>query len=339
MKIKEYLHDHIWHIWIWILGFLTGEGVLLLFGSSGALMVFTAAVAVGTGVLILFYDFSRKKTFYNELRERLDQLEEKHLLVEMLEEPGFLEGRILYGSYEEILKSMNDTIGQYGRINDEFKRYVETWIHEIKIPIACAKLILHNNRSESSRRLKEQLGKIENDVEQVLYYIRSEVPQNDYSIGRHPLREIVETAVRENKDSLILNHFSVSVDIGDCMVFTDKKWMVFILGQIISNAVKYAREEERLLCFAGEKKDSGRSVLLTIEDGGIGIAPGDLPRIFEKSFTGRNGRKTASTGMGLYICRRLCEELGHRIIAESEEGEYTRIRIEFGAGGPNLTLP
>ena len=165
-------------------------------------------------------------------------------------------------------------------------------------------------------------------MEQVLYYIRSEVPQNDYSIGNYPLRELAESAVRENRDSLILNGFRVQVDIGEMKVRTDRKWLVFMLGQIISNTVKYACRGERVIRFTASEEE-GR-VKLSVEDNGIGIAAEDLPRVFEKSFTGKNGRTTAATGMGLYLCRKLCGELGHRITAESEEGKYTRIVIEFG---------
>ena len=307
MRFREYLSDRRYPVLFWAAAVGAAEGVMLLFGSPGALQIFLLAIWTGAGAGILGYDYGRKREFYEELRERLGQLDEKYLVIEMLREPRFLEGRILYRSYVDILKSMNDEIERHERISSAFRSYVETWIHEIKIPIAGAKLILHNNPGESSRKLKEQLGKVEAYVEQVLYYIRSEVPQNDYSIGKYPLRELAESAVRENRDSLILNGFRVQVEIGEMEVRTDRKWLVFMLGQIISNTVKYARGGN-----------------------GIGIAAEDLPRVFEKSFTGKNGRTTAATGMGLYLCRKLCSELGHRITAESEEGKYTRIVIEFG---------
>ena len=169
------------------------------------------------------------------------------------------------------------------------------------------------------------------DVEQVLYYIRSEVPQNDYSISSCSLREIVEDTVRENKDSLILNQFSVTVDVGEQYVYTDRKWLAFILGQIISNSVKYCREKQRMIRFFTEEDAKGNVILWT-EDNGWGVDSADLPRIFEKSFTGKNGRRLSSTGMGLYICSRLCGELGHRITARSEAGEYTIMGITFGTG-------
>lgn len=328
MRFGEYLRDRRYPVLFWAAAAVVSEGVLLLFGSPAVLQIFLLAIWAAAGAGILAYDYGRKRSFYDGLRERLGQLDEKYLVIEMLREPRFLEGKILYRSLGEILKSMNDEIGCHERISNAFRTYVETWVHEIKIPIAGAKLIMHNNPGESSRKLKEQLGKVEAYVEQVLYYIRSEVPQNDYSIGKYSLRELAESAVRENRDSLIMNGFRVQMDVGDLEVRTDRKWLVFMLGQIISNTVKYAREGERMIRFAAETEE-GREKL-SVEDNGIGISAGDLPRVFEKSFTGKNGRAVSATGMGLYLCRKLCGELGHRITAESEEGKYTRITIEFG---------
>ena len=216
MRFREYLSDRRYPVLFWAAAVGAAEGVMLLFGSPGALQVFLLAIWTGAGAGILGYDYGRKREFYEELRERLGQLDEKYLVIEMLREPRFLEGRILYRSYVDILKSMNDEIERHERISSAFRSYVETWIHEIKIPIAGAKLILHNNPGESSRKLKEQLGKVEAYVEQVLYYIRSEVPQNDYSIGKYPLRELAESAVRENRDSLIDDCRAVMHVLGDC---------------------------------------------------------------------------------------------------------------------------
>ena len=283
--------------------------------------------------VIFGYDFLRKRKFYKKVEENLSQLEEKYLLTELLDEPEFLEGQILCRVIQEMEHSMTDTVEQQIRKNGEFKRYIETWIHEIKIPIASTNLILFNHREDMERRMKEQIRRIESYVEQVLYYLRGEVPEKDYCIGGYGLKEIVQSTVRDNKDSLILNGFSVLVELRDEKVYTDRKWLQFMLGQILSNAVKYAAEDERKIRIFTKKVQSSENssgeagIWLWIEDNGIGITEKDLPRIFEKSFTGDNGRKSSSTGMGLYICRRLCEELGHKILAESEPGKYTRLSL------------
>ena len=155
------MRDRRYPVLFWAAAAVVSEGVLLLFRSPAALQIFLLAIWAAAGAGILAYDYGRKRSFYDGLRERLGQLDEKYLVIEMLREPRFLEGKILYRSLGEILKSMNDEIGCHERISNAFRTYVETWVHEIKIPIAGAKLIMHNNPGESSRKLKEQLGKVE----------------------------------------------------------------------------------------------------------------------------------------------------------------------------------
>ena len=245
----------------------------------------------------------------------------------MLEKPEFLEGQILYDVVSEMQKSMNDEIFVQIRKNNEFKRYIETWVHEVKLPIASIRLILHEYKGTSARTLKEQVGRIEGYVEQVLYYLRSEVPEKDYRIAPHSLKKLTNQCISENRDSLILNKIKIVQETQDISVYTDEKWMRFILGQIISNAVKYKKEDSIIRIWSHQ---DGKHSFLHIWDNGIGIATEDLPRVFEKSFTGKNGRThQASTGMGLYLCNTLCKRLGHRLAVQSKEGEYTEITIEF----------
>lgn len=335
MSLKKYLKDHRLHLLLGLLAEGVVEAVLWLFASPVALQGFAFFWLTGSIGVIFGYDFLRKRKFYKKVEENLSQLEEKYLLTELLDEPEFLEGQILCRVIQEMEHSMTDTVEHQIRKNGEFKRYIETWIHEIKIPIASTNLILFNHREDMERRMKEQIRRSESYVEQVLYYLRGEVPEKDYCIGGYGLKEIVQSTVRDNKDSLILNGFSVLVELRDEKVYTDRKWLQFMLGQILSNAVKYAAEDERKIRIFTKKVQSSENssgeagIWLWIEDNGIGITEKDLPRIFEKSFTGDNGRKSSSTGMGLYICRRLCEELGHKILAESEPGKYTRIGILF----------
>ena len=323
--------------------FLT-EGIMNLFGNTWEEQAFLTGLFCVFAAVYFALDFRKRSRYFRNVQKAVEGMEEKYLMTEMVEEPDYLEGRLMYQYDVEILKSMNDEIARHERIGNEFKSYIETWIHEIKIPIASAGLMLHNMYAggagkDDLRKVRGQLHRIEEDVEQVLYYIRSEVPEKDYVIGKHLLKTIVQEAVKDQKDSLILHHFSVQVELGEEEVYTDKKWMAFILRQLISNAVKYAGGDTGMLRFftlSPEEEGSqegdrnrGQGISLAIEDRGIGIPKGDIARVFEKSFTGQNGRNSASTGMGLYICRRLCRELGHEIRAESEPGKYTRIWIQF----------
>lgn len=327
MSIKGYLKDHGICILIFLIGMGITEGIFLLFNVSITLQIFVLTVLFLGLLAAGIYDYSRKKGFYRELEQKLQQLEEKYLLMEMLEKPEFLEGQIFYNVLSEMQKSMNDEIFVQIRKNNEFKRYIETWVHEVKLPIASIRLILHEYKGTSARILKEQMGRIESYVEQVLYYLRSEVPEKDYRIAPHSLKKLTDQSVSENRDSLILNRIKIIQETQDISVYTDEKWMRFILGQIISNAVKYKKEDSIIRIWSHQDE---KHSFLHILDNGMGIAKEDLPRVFEKSFTGKNGRiQQASTGMGLYLCNTLCKRLGHRLAVQSKEGEYTEITIEF----------
>ena len=327
MSIKGYLKDHGICILIFLIGMGITEGIFLLFNVSITLQIFVLTVLFLGLLAAGIYDYSRKKGFYRELEQKLQQLEEKYLLMEMLEKPEFLEGQIFYNVLSEMQKSMNDEIFVQIRKNNEFKRYIETWVHEVKLPIASIRLILHEYKGTSARILKEQMGRIESYVEQVLYYLRSEVPEKDYRIAPHSLKKLTDQSVSENRDSLILNRIKIIQETQNISVYTDEKWIRFILGQIISNAVKYKKEDSIIRIWSHQDE---KHSFLHILDNGMGIAKEDLPRVFEKSFTGKNGRiQQASTGMGLYLCNTLCKRLGHRLAVQSKEGEYTEIIIEF----------
>lgn len=322
-----YAKDHSIHFLLLFLLFILTEGILLLFHTSFAIQIFLLFVMFAIITAIILYDYFRCREFYQDFEKRLQALEKKYFILEMISRPSFLEGQLFYDGLQEITKAMNDEIDLHVRRNEEFKQYMNTWVHEIKLPIAAMKLIVHNNKGECSRKLLAQIKRMDNDIEQVLYYIRSEVPEKDYRIQKYPLKPIIDAVIRENKDSLILEHFFVENAVQDMEVLTDRKWLFFILEQITSNAVKYAKNIDRSLQFYTQSLEEDM-IRLVIEDHGIGIEKSDLPRIFEKSFTGKNGHSIQySTGMGLYLCKKMCSELGHDIRAESEYGSYTRILI------------
>ena len=167
-------------------------------------------------------------------------------------------------------------------------------------------------------------------MEQVLYYMRSENTEKDYLIKRCSLDELVQHVIRRNKDSLLYRRIRIEFEESGAMVFTDSKWIEFIINQIMSNAIKYCPEQGG--CIRIETKEIGHEARLIISDNGIGIPASDLGRVFEKSFTGQNGRVSkTSTGMGLYLCDKLCRRLGHAIAIDSAPGEGTSVCITFAA--------
>lgn len=219
---------------------------------------------------------------------------------------GFVEGAILMDVLRQTTKSMNDDIADYRRMNAEYQDYIETWIHEIKIPISCINLICENNKGEMASSVKEELSRIDGYVEQALYYARSTNLEKDYMIRKIRLDELIKGTLKKYSKQLISAKATPHFDNLSQIVYGDSKWLEFILGQLIANSIKYKKETLTLTFFACEEQDH---VLLYVSDDGIGIPESELPRIFEKVFTGTNGRSYAkSTGVGLYLCRQLCKK-------------------------------
>ncbi|MGN0684429.1 MAG: sensor histidine kinase [Oscillospiraceae bacterium] len=199
--------------------------------------------------------------------------------------------------------------------------YYTLWAHQIKTPIAAMELVLQQNDGEEFRELHDNLAKIEHYVEMVLCYLRVNSDSSDLLIKEYSLDKIVRCAVRKYSRMFIRKKLSLDYEPLDVTVLTDEKWLQFVIEQVLSNAIKYTPS-------GGIRIYLEAPTTLCIEDTGIGISPEDLPTIFEKGSTGLNGRldKKAS-GMGLYLCRKICGRLGHKIIAESSNG--TTIKIDL----------
>ena len=289
-------------------------------------IIVTPIVAYTIGILIEFY---RKKTFYDTLKENMEQLEQKYLISEIIKEPSFAEGKILKSVIQDTGKSMLENVNKYKYIQQDYKDYIELWIHEVKLPIATSKLIIENNKNEVTKNIEEELDQIENYVEQALYYARSSTVEKDYYINKCILKDIVNTAILKNKSNLILNKINIELENLDLQVYTDSKWCIFILNQIIQNSIKYKKDGNSILQI--NAKENKENVVLNIKDNGIGIKQEEVEKVFEKGFTGTNGRIDGkkSTGMGLYLCKKLCEKLGLSIEIESKKDEYTQVKITF----------
>jgi signal transduction histidine kinase len=259
------------------------------------------------------------------LNSVLRQLDKLYLLQEVAGCPDFAEGRILYDTLRATGKSMNDEIAKYKLSFTEYREYIELWVHEIKTPIAGAKLIAGN---EGNAAALDAIDRIESFVEQALYYARSNAVEKDYVINPVMLSELVGGALKSNSKFLIARGIAVRTNDLNYEVFTDAKWVVFILRQIIDNAVKY---RSSVIEFSGELHRNGASLL--ISDNGIGIPDRDMAKVFQKGFTGSNGREYGhSTGLGLYLCRKLCLKLGIGISIASQPGRSTTVEISFPKG-------
>ena len=264
-----------------------------------------------------------------QMRQLLDmagQLSERYLISEVMELPEQAEDQVYYRLLKMAGKSMLEQISEVKRERLEYKEYIEQWIHEIKTPITAMKLLCENHRTDWTKELLLELEKTNRFTEQALYFARSEYTEKDYSDREIALAQIVHQAIADNKYLLLQSGMRLEVEEIQDTVYSDEKWVRFILNQLIANAVKYQAGQPVLRFSACRQQDQ---VVLMVEDNGIGISPADLPRIFEKGFTGQNGRIVhQSTGIGLYLCKRLCEKLGIGISAKSE-GKGTTISLFF----------
>lgn len=198
--------------------------------------------------------------------------------------------------------------------------YYTMWVHQIKTPIASMHLILQKEDSEDSRRLRAELFRVEQYVQMVLCFLRLDSDFTDYVIKEYRVDDIIRPAVRRLAPQFIMKKLSLEYEQTDVAVLTDEKWLSFVVEQILSNAVKYTSSGSISIKCDGDR--------LVISDTGIGIAAEDLPRIFDKGYTGFNGRADRkASGIGLYLCRRICDNLGHSIKAESVPGHGTTIII------------
>lgn len=306
---------------------MTAAYVFLRFSGSQAdsliflLILWGIVLAAGTAVSFLI-----RKRRLERLLQMCENLEERYLISELMEVPERADDLVFYRILKLSGKSMLEQIGNVKRERMEYKDYIEQWIHEVKTPITAIQLLCENNRSPVTKDILAELEKINRYEEQALYYARSEHTEKDYSVREIHLFQCVHQAIADNKHLLLQNRVTVQVEETADTVFSDDKWIRFILNQLIANSVKY-RTGSPSIAFRCTQKEG--AVILTVQDNGIGIPETDLGRIFEKGFTGTNGRNTSqSTGIGLYLCKRLCGRLGILLSAQSGEAG-TMIHLTF----------
>ncbi|OOM74801.1 ATP-binding protein [Clostridium sp. BL-8] len=281
--------------------------------------------------IYIIIDFFTKKKFYDNIMNITEKLDKKYLLPEVIKMPNYYEGKMLYEILKECNRNMHEHVNFYKNLQKEYREYIETWVHEIKTPISSSKLIIENSESKEKNALSDEIRKIEDYINQALYYSRSTDVSKDYIVKEFEIKEAVQEAIRNNRRDFINKRISVDIENVSGRVVTDIKWIKFIINQIIVNSIKYSKNGSgSLKVYAVEGKDN---LVLTIEDNGIGIPKSDVGRVFDKGFTGENGRRYGkSTGIGLYLCKKLCEKLGLGISLESVEDKGTKVNLIFPIG-------
>lgn len=283
-------------------------------------VIYPCALCLLFGAVFVVYDMTkayRRHKFFEELHRRNTEI------ISALPEP---EG-IVDSDYQQLISVLKEKIAEItaqtdSRIRDTVDYYT-VWAHQIKTPIAAMRLTLQKEDVPEARRLASELSRIEQYVEMVLVFVRLGSDYSDYVFTQQDIDEIIRSSVKKFASEFIDRRIRLEYDSVDIQAVTDEKWFAFVIEQLLSNALKYTRE--------GSIKIYSEGKVLYIKDTGIGIAPEDLPRVFDKGYTGCNGRTDRrASGLGLYLCRRICQNLGIDISISSTVGEGTTVRLDLG---------
>lgn len=307
-------------------------GLLVLFGVIFAILFALGDVPVeiaGYGFLLcavfafLVYGISYVR-YVGEMKALQRVSGELLVTLEHLPEPETGKEYLYQQMVKELRREYNELMQTMYRREQDAEEYHALWAHQIKTPIAAIRLLVQagNEDQKEDQEIVDQVFKIEQYVEMVLNYQRLNSITGDWVLEKQPLDGIVRQCIRKYAKQFIRKKLSLRYEGTDITVLTDEKWLCFVIEQLLSNALKYTK--------AGEIHIYTEDHRLYICDTGIGIRKSDLPRIFERGYTGYNGRADKkSTGIGLYLCRQICEKLGHGISVESEMGEGTRVCLEL----------
>lgn len=271
-----------------------------------------------TILIVIIYGFIKEKKKYSDILHCNESLENKtnnfylNVLSNMLEKQKFE-----YLKKEEKLKN---------NIND-FEDYITKWVHDIKINIAVVYLLLESLEEDESQKIMSEMKQMEFSVNQVLYVTRANNYNLDIQSEQVAVKDEIRKAIKENAEFFMNKNIEITVDVEGFNIISDRKWIHYILSQIINNSSKYTNENGQLHIYS---KEDSKAYYLHIKDNGIGIPKEDINRIFNKGFTGKNGRtRTKSTGIGLYYTKKMCNNLNIDLNVESEEGEYAEFILGF----------
>ena len=338
MKLYSYLEEHAGIVLLQLFSMVVLGGYLAAVGTPAGAVFSVLLVWAVAAILIYAADFRKKRRRFREIQETLDALEDKYLFPEVVKPAADVLERLYLDSVREASKAMMDKIELIQAGSREYKEYIESWIHEVKNPLAAASLYCKNHPSQGHAELLKEMKRIEHLVDQALYYARSGYTEKDYFVQSFCLADAVVPALQEYRPLILEKKISLDVSGLDETVYTDPKWVTYILGQLIANAVKYVEQEKGKIRMYTLRKEKG--LWLFLEDNGCGISQADLPRVCEKGFTGQDRKKENATGMGLYLAKQLCEKLGLVLLAESPVADIDQIRegTRIGIGFPAGTL-
>ena len=328
MMFLEYLEEKIFFIISSLLFTILLSIYLLLIGINVGIVILFAILIIAFILISLLVSYILIKKRYVKIVNLVDSLDEKYLIKEVIDKPKNLENKAYYYALDKACKALNDKLSEVENSKEEYLDFLDSFIHEIKTPISALSLYADNNNDE---RVKEEVLKISRLVDKMLFYAKSDVVEKDYFIKEVTLADLVHPVLLEYKNYLLNYSFKVEVkNLDNLVVYTDIKWLNFIIEQILNNSLKYQNKKERIVRIKGI--DDKNNIKLVIYDNGVGIKESDLSKVFEKGFTGSNRSKKNASGIGLYLVKKLCDKLGIDIKIESVYLKYTKVIITFPKG-------
>ena len=329
MSVRQYLEDHIVMVVMQILFGFSMCFILVGLGIAIPMAVLLNLIWLACFTFVMSYQYMKKNRRLQQLKKAYENLDQKYLLHEVMPIGGTQE-EIIYAHLMRLaFKDMLERVSGVNRERREYQEYIEQWVHEIKTPLAAMNLWCDNQTKERPRELCRQLERTRQYVEQALFYARSEYVAADFQVRSTSLLHVLSESLLACKYRCVQAHMKITLPDEDVQVMTDEKWLIFIIEQIIENAVKYRCVENPRLIIRFTLDSQG--ITLNLQDNGIGIQEEDLPRVFEKGFTGQNGRisNMHATGIGLYLCRRLCDQLGIHMKLSSIPTNGTLVSLHF----------
>ena len=302
MTVLEFLSDRLGRLVLWGSCTVLAAGILLATGTSPGVLILLLAALFLVFLAAQAQAFRRMRRTIETWERLLEGLDQKYLFPECAPKPQRLYERKLLDITRRSGQAMIGAVSEAQAAQRDYREYVERWVHEIKTPITAARLMARRSGADTRRKLEAELDQIGAHVERALFYARALLLQNGVSVELCDL---------------------------DFVVYTDRKWVCFLLGQLLQNAARYRRARPVIILSARRQE---KRVELTVSDNGMGIPAHELPRVFDRGFTGSNGRlRGGSTGMGLYLAKKLADALEISLAIRSEEGVGTQVLLTFPA--------
>lgn len=309
--------------------------LLRLTGMQGQLAWLFTAMAACAACAMGLVNYVRARSWCQEFARLSAQPECSLALAGEMAAPDAVEARVAYEALCAVRAQAAREVGESRRREREHREYVETWVHEVKTPLAAARLMVGNAEGAAPTGLSAELDRVDALVEQALFFARSTCVEKDFRVRTCDVRALVHEAVKSRAPALVGAHVAIDMEgLDGLSVYADAKWVVFILGQLVDNAVKYrVQGRAACICFSARRENGGRAderVTLEVRDNGCGVPLADVGRVWEKGFTGANGRTHArSTGIGLYLVRELCSKMGLSVNLSSAVGCWTCVCLGF----------